>query len=363
MNGPAMECGAQALGDAAYRRTLIVPWRIPRMASPAIVPVFLPFRGCPVRCVFCAQYVQTGRGESALGIARALADARAMLAQRAARGLPPAELAFYGGTFTALAPEDLACCLQLVAEARRMGWITAFRCSTRPDCVDATGLAALREAGLATVELGVQSFADHALVASRRGYDRATALQACELVRACGLRLGIQLLPGMPGHTPADLEADMAQALEVGADMLRLYPCLVLEGTGLAVLWRDGKYRPWSLDKTLAALAKAWLMARDAGVPVIRMGLAPEESLSRALLDGPQDPALGSRVMGRGLLFAVRRALQQQEQQSYGFDLELPRAAQGYVWGTRRELYAAWTALGLARIFWGSEPVVRLFMR
>lgn len=350
----------------------------------AVVPVFLPFRGCPVRCVFCAQDVQTGQGAAisftgappavntangerggdapgprhglahgpAHDLAAVLDAARDNLQRRHGQGAAPAELAFYGGTFTALPETELRACLDMAREALARGWIRAFRCSTRPDRVDPAILARLRDAGCATVELGVQSFDDAALLAARRGYDGATALTACGLVRDAGLRLGVQLLPGMPGHTPEIFAADVPKALDVGADMLRFYPCLVLDGTGLAAMWREGRYAPWPLDVAMDALARGWLAAARAGVRVIRMGLAPERDLICAVLAGPADPALGARVMGRSLLLAVGEALTGLgAERPRTFDLRLPRAAQGCFWGTGGELRPAWAALGLRAVF------------
>lgn len=337
---------------------LVWPARAAHDQQAAVVPVFLPFRGCPVRCVFCAQDVQTGQHVSSgavpvvAGLDAVLAQASRVLVQRAARagenGDRPAELAFYGGTFTAMPEKDLAVCLDFAAEALERGWIHSFRCSTRPDSVTAAVLGRLRAAGCTTVELGVQSFADGPLAVSRRGYVGDTARAACAAVREAGLRLGVQLLPGMPGHLPEYFVADVAAALEAGADMLRFYPCLVLEGTELAAMWRKGAYAPWPLAATLAALAKGWLLAAEAGVPVIRMGLAPEPGLKQAVLAGPVDAALGNRVMGRALLLAVGKALD-----AFGaarpasFDLRLPRGARGCLWGAKGELRAQWVSLGL----------------
>lgn len=342
----------------------------------AVVPVFLPFRGCPVRCVFCAQDVQTGLGHARdhqateengeTGVRALLRVARENLRQRHEQGRAPAELAFYGGTFTALPENDLAVCLDMAREALDMGWIASFRCSTRPDRVDARTLARLRAAGCGVVELGVQSFADSALAASRRGYSGQIALAACASVRAAGLKLGVQLLPGMPGHTPGHFAADVPTALAAGADMLRFYPCLVLEGTGLAAMWRSKSYTPWSLEVTLDALAGGWLAAVRAGVPVIRMGLAPEPDLAAAVLDGPVDRGLGGRVMGRALLLAVREVLagyaQGQGLSAPVFDLRLPRAAQGFFWGARGELRPAWAALGLRTAMFAGEAAPELVL-
>ena len=346
-----------------------------------VVPVFLPFRGCPVRCVFCAQDVQTGLADAkplpgtaaqavpqvSTGIAQVLNEARQNLRHRHDAGHPPAELAFYGGTFTALPESELAACLDLAREALEQGWISSFRCSTRPDRVDAPTLLRLRSAGCGVVELGVQSFNDSALAASRRGYTGATALAACATVRAAGLKLGVQLLPGMPGHNPQHFAHDVPTALAAGAHMLRFYPCLVLEGTGLAAMWREGSYKPWPLEATLDALAQGWLEAMRAGVPVIRMGLAPESGLAQAILAGPVDGELGGRVKGRALLLAVREALQAPDlRQKFlpesGFALRLPRAMQGFFWGAGGELRPAWAALGLRAVSFEEESKPQILL-
>ena len=346
-----------------------------------VVPVFLPFRGCPVRCVFCAQDVQTGLADAkplpgtaaqavpqvSTGIAQVLNEARQNLRHRHDAGHPPAELAFYGGTFTALPESELAACLDLAREALEQGWISSFRCSTRPDRVDAPTLLRLRSAGCGVVELGVQSFNDSALAVSRRGYTGATALAACATVRAAGLKLGVQLLPGMPGHNPQHFAHDVPTALAAGAHMLRFYPCLVLEGTGLAAMWREGSYKPWPLEATLDALAQGWLEAMRAGVPVIRMGLAPEPGLAQAILAGPVDGELGGRVKGRALLLAVREALQAPDlRQKFlpesGFALRLPRAMQGFFWGAGGELRPAWAALGLRAVSFEEESKPQILL-
>lgn len=325
-----------------------LPWPPPERAARPIVPVFLPYAGCPSRCVFCAQPLQTGQAPGDL--AATLEAAGARLRQRRDNGLPPADLAFYGGTFTAQPPAALRACLRFFDDARRQGLAVAFRCSTRPDALDAPRLALLRDAGCSLVELGVQSFDGAALAAARRGYDGATAIAACQRVTDAGMRLGVQLMPGMPGVSPEIFLRDVAllcaPPAALRAHAVRFYPCVVMEGTGLARLWRQGIYRPWPLETTLDTLADAWLMALQARMPVIRMGLAPERTLAAALLDGPWDPALGARVMARALLRHVRRGLAARGARRV-IRMDAPRRCQGFFWGARNELRDAWDALGV----------------
>lgn len=342
--------------------SVAVPWPAPAPGR-AIVPVFLPHFGCPRRCLFCAQEAQTGVAASA-DLPGLLAVARAQLAERAARGLAPAELAFYGGTFTALPEEALGACLDFAENALRAGFISAFRCSTRPDAVDGPVLERLAAAGCATVELGVQSFADAALGRTARGYTGAEAQAACTLVAVSGMGLCVQLLPGMPGNRPKDFLADVRAALALGARALRFYPCLVLEGTGLAALWRAGDYAPWDMETTLETLAQGWLLAHEAGAAVLRMGVAPGEELGRALLAGPWHPALGSRVLGRALLLAVTELLRGlgTMQEAARPRLDAPAFTQGHFWGHGGELRERWAALGISpgNVRFSREPLLRL---
>lgn len=331
---------------------IFFPCPPPLRANHGIYPIFLPFLGCPGRCVFCAQDRQSGTPpHTPDSLDALLTRATHDLAARAPG--KPMELGFYGGTFTLLPHWALQRCLRFLAGALDRGLAHAARCSTRPDALPPPLLAHLAQNGLAMVEVGVQSFADTALSSSRRGHDSATARAGCTAVRAAGLKLGVQLMPGMPGTHPQTFVDDVRTALELGADCLRFYPCLVLEGTELARMWRAGAYTPWPLDATLEALAAGLTLAQAAGVPVIRMGLAPQTGLEGAILAGPTHPALGSAVQGLALLARVRARLdaaQATPPAGRPFALELPAHCQGHFWGHGKNLARHWRALGLTHV-------------
>ena len=355
---PALPFAAIPPGDSlpAAAPELRLPWPDRKRHCPEIIPVFLPFAGCPMRCVFCAQDVQSGAG--ALSPQKALHFLQSRLAERQAQKRPAAELGFFGGTFTALPAEVRTACLKATRHALENGTACAARCSTRPDAVDAAVLEELKNAGFTTVELGVQSFDAAALAASRRGYGPEAAHAACALVREAGLTLGVQLLPGMPGVTPEIFLQDVRAALDAGAGLLRFYPCQVIDGTELARLWRAGAYAPWSLEETLPALAQGWLAARAAGAAVIRMGLAPEGTLDARRLAGPEHPALGALVQADALLLAVAKAAAGRPLAA----LAAPRRCQGFFWGERGSLGPRWQALGIspAAVRWHTLPEIHL---
>lgn len=315
-------------------------------ARHVVFPVFLPLAGCPGRCLYCDQPAQTGQAPEAFEAS--LARARAQLLARP-EALGPVELALYGGTFTALPEPVQHGFLELAAELRASGRVTRVRCSTRPDAVTPALLADLRARGLDLVELGVQSFQDQTLMASRRGYDGAAALSACRVVQEAGLGLGIQLLPGLPGHGLEDLARDASVAAALKPEIVRLYPCLVLEGTALAGLWRAGEFAPWTLEATVEALAAALRTFWAAGIPAARIGLAEQEGLR--ILAGPRHPALGQMARARALLLHVRGLLPTLAAPAAA--LFVPRRWQGEVLGQGNALRADYAALGLRVEPWG----------
>ena len=254
-----------------------------------LLPFFLPMLGCPDHCVYCDQ-----RAISGAAAAPEPAQVRQVL-----DGFVPdpgAELAYYGGSFTCLPRRQQEDWLELAAPYIRDGVIGGIRVSTRPDAVDDGVCAFLRQHGVTTVELGVQSFHDAVLAQSGRSCRRAQSEQACRAVRRAGLRLGVQLMTGLPGDRPELARDSLRQALELGARLLRLYPTLVLKGTALAQLYAAGEYRPQSLREAVSLCADLLEQAEANGATVQRIGLNPGPELERNLIAGPYHPAFGGLV-------------------------------------------------------------------
>lgn len=308
-------------------------------------PVYISFQGCPGRCVFCAQAVQAGAPP--VSLAQTLAAMERDLTRAARDGRGPYELAFYGGVFTALPEPWPRRFLEAALGFRRDGLIGRIRCSTRPDACAPGLLAELAGLGLDLVEIGAQTFDDAVLAASGRGHDAEATRRAARAVRAAGLDLGLQLLPGLPGHDPACFARDVAETCALAPSLVRIHPCLVVEGTELAALFRAGRHVPWSLEETIDALARALPPLWRAGAVVARLGLAPEPGLEAAILAGPRHPALGDRARGRALLALVR-----EEAAALGAPLGglfAPRRFAGQLFGHGGELAQAYADLGLPR--------------
>lgn len=315
------------------------------------MPFFLPFAGCPGRCVFCDQKSQTGSPE------RDLEPALVELDNRLSCRQGPFALGFFGGTFTGLPEHWQELFLERAGRHRRPDGLVHLRVSTRPDRVDPDTLSRLRELGVSMVELGVQTFDADVLEKSGRGYDGIMAVTACRMVREAGLELGVQLLPGLPGHGSTQWREDVRLTLDLAPEAARIYPCLVLAGTDLAAWYAAGDYTPWALDTAVTEAAWALVRFWEKGVRVIRLGLAAEAGMLERLVAGPWHPALGNMVRSR----ALRSYLQERIGPGRVSRIVLPRRLAGELWGHARSEASALAALGIVRErveFWSEPDIV-----
>ncbi len=311
--------------------------------------MFLPQWGCPHQCVYCNQGVAApaaGKGAAGEGGLASVKERIAGLARDARLKGLPGELAFYGGTFTGLPGAWLESILFTAGLFVEDGAFSGIRFSTRPDALAPEVLEILDRHPVRTVELGVQSLSEAVLQRSRRGYGAGIVREAVRRVRLKGWRLGLQLMPGLPGDSRRRFMESVRGALDLSPDFVRIYPTLVLKGTILADWLAAGEYAPLTLDGAVEWSAAALDLFCDAGIPVIRMGLHPDPELLKpgVIVGGPFHPAFG-------YLVKVRRWRDRVDRWCAGLDLasegrravvRAPREAVSEVMGPGRENLAHW---------------------
>ena len=266
-------------------------------ARESIIPVFVPHLGCPNDCVFCNQRRISGSLVPARpeDVAEAIESAAGVTPEGTRR-----QLAFYGGSFTAIPDAEQEALLGAAQPYLRSGVISAIRLSTRPDAIDGAVLARLRRFGVETVELGAQSMSERVLALSGRGHTAEDVVTASRAVKAAGFRLILQMMTGLPG---SDDESDVETARRIAAlspDGVRVYPTVIVRDTALCDLWRAGKYAEHMVEDAVRVCARILPIFEEAGIPVIRLGLNPTEDLSGGdAVGGAYHPALGELVRAR----------------------------------------------------------------
>ena len=276
-------------------------------ARESIIPVFVPNLGCPHACVFCDQRRISGAAAPAgpEDVKNAIERAAALAPEGTKR-----QLAFYGGSFTAIPPARQELLLAAAQPYLRRGDIAAVRVSTRPDAVGPEALERLRRFGVETVELGAQSMDDRVLALSGRGHTARCVEEAAAAVKAAGFRLVLQMMTGLPGSTDESDEATARALVALAPDGVRIYPTVIVRGTPLWELWRAGEYRERTVEDAVRVCARLLPVFEAAGIPVIRLGLNPTDELSGGeAAGGAYHPALGELVRSRVLRLRAEEKL------------------------------------------------------
>ena len=266
-------------------------------ARESIIPVFVPHLGCPNDCVFCNQRRISGSVTPATpqDVVEAIERAKTLTGPETRR-----QLAFYGGSFTAIPVSEQEALLDAAGPYLESGDIVSLRLSTRPDAIDAATLKRLKAYGVETIELGAQSMSERVLALSGRGHTAQDVEDASAQVKAAGFKLILQMMTGLPG---ADDESDVESARRIAAlkpDGVRVYPTVIVRDTALFDIWKAGRYKEHTVENAVRVCAKILPIFEEAHIPVIRLGLNPTEDLSGGdAVGGAYHPALGELVKSR----------------------------------------------------------------
>ncbi len=260
------------------------------------IPIFIPHLGCPEACVFCNQKKISGKEKFSLDKVRQ--EINTVLTT--VRADDDVEIAFFGGSFTAISRSLMIELLAIGKSYIDRGIVKTLRCSTRPDAIDEEVLTILSAYGMKTIELGVQSMSDEVLLSSRRGHTSEQTIKACKLIKKHGFSLVLQMMLGLPG---ASLENEIETArfiVKIKADGARIYPTVVFFDTELCSMAKEGVYTPLTDEEAIRRGSAVLRVLMEGSVPVIRIGLCASENLSskETVYAGANHPALGELIIG-----------------------------------------------------------------
>ncbi len=265
------------------------------MSRHSNISIFIPHIGCPHRCSFCDQRTISGSKDIPRG------DDVRRICSRAVDEIPDksnTQIAFFGGSFTAI-PEGYM--LELLTAAREFvgeGGFSGIRISTRPDFINKKILSVLKGYGVTSIELGAQSLSDEVLAANERGHTAHDVFIASELIKSSGFELGLQIIPGLYRSTPEDEKATMDGVISISPHTVRIYPIVVIEGTKLAEYYKKGEYKLAPFEDMVELCGDMMLAFEAEGIRVIKCGLHASDGVEGERIAGYYHPAFRELCQG-----------------------------------------------------------------
>lgn len=260
-----------------------------------IIPIFVPHKGCPHDCIFCNQKKITGVSTDVTS-----EDARNIIEEclETIDKDADVEIAFFGGSFTAIDIDIQKGLLSVAKEYVEKGLVKDIRMSTRPDCIDEDILSMLKEYKTSIIELGVQSLDEKVLLDSIRGHQSEIVYKSSKMIKNSGIKLGLQMMIGLPADTEEKCIFTAKKFVELKPDCVRVYPTLVVKDTGLEKLMEQNKYNPFTLEESVNIVKKVLVLFYVNNINVIRVGLQATDDIQigKAVLAGPYHPAFRELV-------------------------------------------------------------------
>mmetsp|Transcript_11952 Transcript_11952/g.28364 ORF Transcript_11952/g.28364 Transcript_11952/m.28364 type:complete len:568 (+) Transcript_11952:377-2080(+) len=157
---------------------------------------------------------------------------------------------------------------------------------TRPDYCLKPHLEEMLSYGCTRIEIGVQSIYESVARETNRGHTVAAVCHSFQLAKDCGFKVVTHMMPDLPNM---GWERDLAGFEEYfenplfRSDGMKLYPTLVIRGTGLYELWKTGRYKNYTPDQLVELTAKIlslvppwtrlYRIQRDIPMPLVSSGV------------------------------------------------------------------------------------------
>ncbi|OQR72902.1 elongator complex protein 3-like [Tropilaelaps mercedesae] len=157
---------------------------------------------------------------------------------------------------------------------------------TRPDYCLKRHLSDMLRYGCTRLEIGVQSVYEDVARDTNRGHTVRAVCETFHMAKDCGFKVVTHMMPDLPN---VGFERDVLQFVELfknpdfRMDGLKIYPTLVIRGTGLYELWKTGRYKSYppallvDLIAKILSLVPPWVriyrVQRDIPMPLVSSGV------------------------------------------------------------------------------------------
>lgn len=270
------------------------------------VALFVPDEGCPHRCSFCNQKTISGKTKKLT-----VEDIDEAVKIASENGDGKGEIAFFGGSFTAIEKSYMVSLLERAKLYIDEGLFEGIRISTRPDCINEEILILLKKYGVTSIELGCQSMNDEVLLLNGRGHTSDDVVNASELIKEYGFEFGVQMMTGLYGDSDETAVKTAEKLIALSPDTVRIYPTVVLEGTRLSELYKAGEYKPQTVEEASELCARLIPMFTEKNIKIIRLGLHSGGNVEEGFVAGAYHPAFKeiceSKIYFQNILKEIRR--------------------------------------------------------
>ena len=270
------------------------------MKKEYIIPIFVPNLGCPNDCTFCNQ--KKISGETTNVDANDVKETIEYYLENFKDDSKYVQVAFFGGSFTGIDIQKQKELLEAANEYIKKGKVGSIRISTRPDYIKKDILKMLKKYNVTTIELGVQSSNDYILNKTKRNHTFEDVKVASKLIRRYHFTLGHQMMVGLPESTEIDEINTAKDLIKLKPKMVRIYPVLVIKGTQLEQEYKNGEYKPLTVEQAVERAKTITYMFRKKHINVIRIGLQNTEEITdpkddkSEVVAGPYHPAFRQLV-------------------------------------------------------------------
>ncbi len=124
---------------------------------------------------------------------------------------------------------------------------------TRPDYAKTQDVDRMLQMGVTRVELGVQTIYNFIYRRIERGHRVKDVIESSRILKDSGLKVAMHLMPGLLSDPEMDMRIfhRVFEDEHFKPDMLKIYPCLVTQGSKLHELWQNGDYTPYKTDDAI----------------------------------------------------------------------------------------------------------------
>jgi elongator complex protein 3 len=260
--------------------------RIRTLSGVSPVAVLTRDFGCPGKCIFCPTEAKMPKSylsnePAVMRAMRAKFDpyeqvrARLQALNACGHETSKIELIVMGGTFSAHPARYqqwfIRRCLEALntrksksnsladlktANEKSKHRLVGLTLETRPDYITPAEVKNFLRLGCTRVEIGVQSLENKILKQVKRGHRVEASIRAIKLLKEAGLKIGVHMMPNLPGATPQS-DFQMFQQLftdpDFCPDQVKIYPTVLVKNAELMKWWQEKKWQPYS-DAVLTEL-------------------------------------------------------------------------------------------------------------